>query len=172
MTPKKCVILVGHGGVPKDCPPELIGEFKRLEAQSKGKPSPQLAEADAKIRRWPRTPQNDPYKAGLEALAQALRSELKEHAVSEAYNEFCAPSLVEAVETAVAMGSYQITVISTMYTRGGVHSENEIPEILQELQRKHPGIDIRYVWPFDLKAVASMLAGEIRRTESQPILRP
>lgn len=166
MPPERCVILVGHGGIPSDCPPGLVAEFKRLEAASKGEPSERLAEADARIRSWPRTPRSDPYKPGLEAVAEALRRELKDRLVLEAYNEFCDPSLEKAMESAIDRGAKEVTVITTMYTRGGVHSEKEIPRILDGLRRRHPGVAIRYAWPFRLQTLAGMLASEVLRAES------
>ena len=168
MSPTKCVILVGHGGIPSDCPRELIAEFKRLEAAAHGKPSKELAAVDAKLRNWPRTAQTDPYKAGLEAVAEALRRRLPDHSVVEAYNEFCAPSLEDAFETAIKAGATHVTAISTMFTRGGVHSESEIPQVMERLQRRHPKVTARYTWPFDLDAVARFMASEIARTESVP----
>ena len=161
----KCIILVGHGGVPTDCPAQLVAEFKRQEAAAHGRPTPQLQEADVKLRRWPRTPETDPYKTGLEAIARALCAALPDHFVLEAYNEFCAPTLEEAFAAALKRGARAVTVISTMYTRGGVHSERELPKIVERLRRAHPDVDLRYVWPFDLTAVAGMLAAEARRAE-------
>jgi sirohydrochlorin cobaltochelatase len=160
--------LVGHGGIPSDCPRELVTEFKRLEAAGRGKPSKELAEADRKLRRWPRTARTDPYKAGLEAVAEALRRRLPAHGVLEAYNEYCAPSLEEAFENAVRGRAFQVTVISTMFTRGGLHSESEIPGILARLRRRYPKITARYTWPFDLDAVARFMAAEVERTEAVP----
>lgn len=160
-----CVILVGHGGVPTDCPPALVSEFKRQEAAARGTPTPALLEADRKLREWPRTAQTDPYKAGLEAIAKALAASLPGHFVLEAYNEFCAPSLEDAFAEAVKRGAKRVTVISTMYTRGGIHSECEIPEILDRLRAEYPGVRVDYSWPFDMSAIAGMLAAEIRRTE-------
>lgn len=168
MPPTRCVILVGHGAVPSDCPRELVSEFKRLEAAARGRPTPELAAADAKVRSWPRTDKTDPYKPGLEAVAKALRARLGGHLVLEAYNEFCSPSLPEALESALRQGARDITVITTMYTRGGVHSETEIPRLVGEARRRHPGVSIRYAWPFDLEGVASMLAAEVRRAERVP----
>ena len=43
------VILVGHGGIPKGCPQELVTKLKRLEAQrhaAKKPPSPEEIELD------------------------------------------------------------------------------------------------------------------------------
>lgn len=168
MPPKRCVILVGHGGIPKDCPPELVTEFKRQEKLSGGKPTPALLAADKKLRDWPRTPESDPYKPGLEAVAKALGKALPDRLILEAYNEFCPPSLEEAFEMAVNRSVTDITVITTMYTRGGIHSETEIPAIVERIKAAHPGISVRYCWPFSPAAVASFLAGEIARAEAVP----
>lgn len=163
---KPAVILVGHGAVPSDAPGALIAELKSLEARRKaagGPPSARETELDAKIRNWPRTPATDPYQAGLEAVGRALQTRLSSHLVLLAYNEFCSPTLEAAVEAAVRQGARAVTVITTMYTRGGVHSETEIPELVASLKKIHPGVELRYVWPFSLDAVSGMLAQEVER---------
>ncbi len=165
-SPKPAVILVGHGGVPTDAPGALISELKSLEARRKAAGGPMSArekEVDEKIRSWPRTPKTDPYKTGLEAVGRALQARMPGSIVTLAYNEFCAPTLEAAAEAAVKNGARQVTIITTMYTRGGVHAEHEIPAITAELQKLYPGVDIRNVWPFSLDAVAEMLAVEIER---------
>lgn len=162
---EKAILLVGHGGVPTDAPPQLVSEFKRLEAQAKGRPDARLSELDARLRRWPRTAKTDPYKAGLEEIADALRRRCPDRLVLEAYNEFCAPTIEEACAEAVSRGATAVTVITTMYTRGGSHSECEIPAIVERLKARHPGVDIRNVWPFSLDAIADFLAAEIGRRE-------
>ncbi|MBI5630724.1 MAG: CbiX/SirB N-terminal domain-containing protein [Elusimicrobia bacterium] len=167
MSSPQAVILVGHGGIPADFPPELVSELKREEARSKAAPSARFRELDARIRSWPRTPENDPYKAGLEAVLERLAAELPGWRLWAAYNEFCRPSLAEAFAQALSEGIAEITVISTMYTRGGSHSEHEIPAILRRLKSLHPRARIRYAWPFDLGAVARMLGGEVRRAQSE-----
>jgi sirohydrochlorin cobaltochelatase len=162
MTPSKAVVLVGHGAVPTDCPPDLAGEFKRLEAEaSRGKPSPRFFEVDAKLRKWPRTPKTDPYKAGLEQIAAALQKQVPDRVVLTAYNEFCGPSLEESVADAVARGMTDVVVVTTMYTRGGIHSETEIPEIVAALSKKYPKLSLRYAWPFSVDAIAGFLASHL-----------
>ncbi|WP_173048081.1 sirohydrochlorin chelatase [Nitrospira sp. KM1] len=154
------VVLVGHGGIPKDCPPELVTRLKRLEGQRRAAnlpPSSEELELDTKIRRWPRTAQTDPYRSGLEAVASALRPQLNGVLFALAYNEFCAPTLEEAVDDLVAQGATHITVATTMFTPGGSHSEVEIPEILDALRTRHPGVNLRYAWPYDLNLVAALL---------------
>lgn len=160
------VILVGHGGIPKDCPQELVTRLKRLEAQRRAAKlprSPEEIELDGKIRHWPRTAETEPYQAGLEAVAARLRMQLGGILFALAYNEFCAPTLEESVEKLIKQGATHITVTTTMFTPGGSHSEIEIPEILDHLKPKHPGIELRYAWPFDLNLVANTLAEQISR---------
>ena len=159
-------MLVGHGGIPTDYPRELVAKLRGLESKRRGTGGPPTAEEvelDTKLRRWPRTPKTDPYKAGLESLAAQLKTSLNGDLFAIAYNEFCAPTVEEAVETLIAGGATAITIVPSMLTPGGSHSEIEIPETLQCLRDKHPGIELRYAWPFDLGQVASMLAGQIRQ---------
>src|SRR3954462_6556225 len=85
------VILVGHGGIPKGCPQELITKLKGLEGQRRAAGAPMWAEEhelDMRIRRWPRTPETDPYQSGLEAVAAQLRVNLGNVLFAVAYNEF------------------------------------------------------------------------------------
>ncbi|MFO0731520.1 MAG: CbiX/SirB N-terminal domain-containing protein [Nitrospiraceae bacterium] len=162
----KGVVLVGHGGIPKDCPQDLVTKLKRLESQRRRAglpPGAEELELDAKIRQWPRTSETDPYQTGLEKVAIELRRSLNGTLFGIAYNEFCAPTLEDAVEDLIRQGATQVTVITTMFTPGGSHSEIEIPEILDQLRPKHPGIDLRYAWPFDLQTVARTLADQLQR---------
>ncbi|MDC8447422.1 MAG: hypothetical protein OJF50_002677 [Nitrospira sp.] len=163
---KQGVILVGHGGIPKDCPQELVSRLKRLESQrcaSKQPPSDEEIQLDTTIRRWARTKATDPYQSGLEAVAAVLKPYLAEALFTVAYNEFCAPTLEEAVEDLISQGATSITVLTTMFTPGGSHSQIEIPEILDQLRSKHPGVELRYAWPFDLQLIAKTLAEQLRR---------
>jgi sirohydrochlorin cobaltochelatase len=160
------VILVGHGGIPKDCPQELVTKLKRLEAQRRATnvpPTQEEIDLDAKIRRWPRTAATEPYQPGLEAVATQLRGRLDGVLFAVAYNEFCAPTLEESVEELIKKGATEITVTTTMFTPGGSHSEVEIPESLDQLRNQHPGIALRYAWPFDLDLVATMLSEHLNR---------
>jgi sirohydrochlorin cobaltochelatase len=165
-TTTRGVILVGHGGIPKGVPQELVTKLKRLEAQrrnAKMPPSPEEVELDTKIRQWPRTPETDPYQSGLEAVAAQLRANLGEVLFAVAYNEFCAPTLEESVEELIKNGATHITLTTTMFTPGGSHSEIEIPEIFDHLRPQYPRVELRYTWPFDLQLVASTLTEQVKR---------
>ncbi len=160
------VILVGHGGIPKGCPQDIVTKLKRLEAQrraAKQPPSAEEIELDTKIRQWPRTPETDPYQSGLEAVAAQLRANLGDMLFAVAYNEFCAPTLEESVGHLVKQGATHIIVTTTMFTPGGSHSEVEIPEILDHPRPQYPGVELRYAWPFDLNLVANTLAQQVQR---------
>ena len=163
---KKAILLVGHGGIPKGYPSDLITKLKRLEAQRRatGSPmSPEELELDTKVRTWPRTPETDPYQAGLEALGAAMKPLLNGSLFGLAYNEFCGPTLTEAVEALIRQGAQTITIVSTMFTPGGSHSENEIPEELEELRKKHPKVKLTYAWPYNLEKVSKMLMEHIHQ---------
>ena len=163
---KKGIILVGHGGIPKDYPGDLVSKLKRLEAQRRAAGQPMSAEElelDTKIRTWPRTPESDPYQAGLEALGAQMKPLLNGALFTLAYNEFCGPTLHQAVEDLIKQGAQTITIVSTMFTPGGSHSEYEIPEELEELRKHHPGVTLNYAWPYDRRKVAQMLMEHIAR---------
>ncbi len=168
---RRGVVLVGHGGVPKDFPRERLARLKALEAQRRGSgrgPTPEEAALERELRTWPRTPETDPYQAGLEALAARLAPLLDGALFALAYNEFCAPWVDEAVEKLIAAGATEITVVPSMFTPGGSHSQEEIPAVLAPLQARHPGVVIRYAWPFDLADVARLLAEQVARFERAP----
>jgi sirohydrochlorin cobaltochelatase len=162
----KAVVLVGHGAVARDCPREWVTQLKALEGRRRASGAPMSAEErelDTQVRRWPRTAQTDPYGAGLEALATKVRRRLEGALFAVAYNEFCAPTIEEAVDALVAAGAGEIVVVPSMLTPGGVHSEIEIPEVLAELRVRYPDLTLRYAWPFDLERIAGMLVEHLGR---------
>ncbi len=166
LKPQRGVILVGHGAIPKDYPRELVTKLKTLEARRRASGSESTAEEidlDRRIRQWPRTSETDPYQAGFEALSTQLKPLLNGERFAIAYNEFCAPTVEDALEEMIQVGVTMITVVPSMLTPGGSHSEIEIPESLDRLRARFPRIDIRYAWPFDLSAVARMLASQLQR---------
>lgn len=170
MANKEAVVLIGHGGTATDTPKAAVGELKRLEAERQARRelvmSPREAELDKLVREWPRTPETDPYKYGVEEIARALAPKLGGRRLVVAYNEFCAPSVEDAIEGLVKEGVSKIRLISTMFTRGGIHAECEIPGIVLEARKKHPGLEIDYAWPYDADFIASFLASQLSRAPS------
>ena len=170
---KKAVILVGHGGLPSDIPSEVVEKIMRVHKgriKSGGPITQQEIELDTTIRKWERTPQNDPYKTGLESLASHMEPMLEGYILKTAYNEFCYPGIEDAVDELSKESVTKIVLVTTMITRGGSHSENEIPEELQALSLKHPNIEIQYAWPFSMDAFALFLTDHIKTFNPAPSL--
>lgn len=170
---KVAVVLAGHGVPAIDCPPALVGELMGLQwgagghshgRQAPGSVNERIRSLEEKIRRWPRTAANDPYKAGIERLAEALRPLLPTDLLAIGYNEFCGPSVAEAIEQVIGRGATRVLVIPSMLTPGGVHSEQDIPRTIAQVRGTHPSVAIDYVWPFDLSQVAALLADHVSRT--------
>ena len=162
---KKAVILVGHGGLPSNIAPEIVENFMRVHKtriKAGGPITEREVELDSIIRNWERTPENDPYKSGLESLASHMKPMLQDYLVKTAYNEFCYPAIEDAVDELAKENISKIIIVTTMITRGGSHSENEIPEELKTLRQKYSDIDIEYAWPFSMDAFALFLTDHIK----------
>ena len=113
-----------------------------------------------KICQWPRTAENDPFWAASYKLAEEL-SRVTGNDVFVGFNEFCSPSIGEALENAVQSGVDEILVITPMMTPGGEHSEIDIPNSIKRAQEHHPSVSFRYAWPFELNAVATFLSEQL-----------
>ncbi|MFO0668659.1 MAG: CbiX/SirB N-terminal domain-containing protein [Polyangiaceae bacterium] len=160
----RVVILVGHGAPPADFPRDELTRLKALEGRRRASGAPMSEEEralDERVRTWPRTAASDPYQAGFQKVHAALARALAPVPVRVAYNEFCAPSLDDAVRAAVAEGARRVDVVPSMLTPGGVHSEVEIPETLEALRGELAGVAIHYAWPFSLEDVAALLARQL-----------
>lgn len=161
------VVLAMHGAPANDFPKKEMAELFVLRAKLKHAPATgrtaleeRLHQLDAQMRTWPRTAQNDPFFEGSQALAKQLRAEMKCEVII-GFNEFCAPTVDEAIDQAAATGAEQVIVVTPMMTPGGAHSKAEIPEAIEHARRRHPGLSILYAWPFETSEVARFLAGQI-----------
>jgi sirohydrochlorin cobaltochelatase len=158
--------------VPTDFNREHISELKSLEQKREHEGREQMCEREAEldrlVRDWPRTEDSDPYKTGLEAVGRALAPRLAGRRLELAYNEFCAPSPDEVIDRLVADGTDKISLLTTMFTRGGSHSEVEIPALVERARQRHPGVRIDYSWPYDLELVADLLAGQLELADHKP----
>lgn len=168
---KEAVILVGHGGVPRDYPRERLRRLRELESAREAAGAEEMGEEEARldrdVREWPRTPETDPYQAGLEALGRELAPLLGETRLAVAYNEFCSPSIEETVCRLADSGIVRMTLLSSMFTPGGSHSEKDIPAVLGRLSRFYPDLRIEYAWPYDLGRMARMLSEHLYQWEEE-----
>ncbi len=160
------IVLAMHGAPPNDVSPreviELVGLHEGLEhtpAFVRKLLEPRHRKLDARMRARPRTAQNDRFWAGSQELAEYLRA-ATDLEVIVGFNEFCAPTLDEALDQAAAQAE-RVIVVTPMMTRGGEHSEVEIPAAIQHAQERHPKVTFKYVWPLDVSAVAQFLAAQV-----------
>jgi sirohydrochlorin cobaltochelatase len=163
------IVLAMHGVPPKGYPEmeiaEMFGLHMQLEHMQVDDNSPIVQrhhELESKVRNFPRTAENDPYWAASHEIADLLEKKTGFRVVV-GFNEFCAPSIEEAIEEAVEDQPERIVVVTPMMTRGGEHSEVDIPKAIARAREEHNGIEIVYAWPFDSEAVVSLLASQIDR---------
>lgn len=162
------VVLAMHGAPPKDFPRHELQEFMGLHGRlehAAGTAQEDLRrrhdELEAKMRAWPRTPENDPFHAASMKLAEHLQAAVG-FPVLVGFNEFCAPALDEALDSAASLAPH-VVVITPMMTRGGTHAEADIPHEIEAARARHPAVRFTYAWPFPIADIAEFLAGQIQR---------
>ncbi len=157
-----------HGGLPADFPKEDMIRF--ISIDHVGHVSGDAAEDDAKelhdleekIRNWPRSEDNDPYYAGSMELKEALESVL-DYPVILAFNEFCAPSIEDAIVQGVDQYAVkEVLMVTAMTTAGGAHSEKDIPEAIARARKLvRDEVSIKYIWPIPVSETAQFLSERI-----------
>jgi sirohydrochlorin cobaltochelatase len=167
-TARPVVVLAMHGAPPLDFPKDELADFFSLhgrighaDTEAPGPLEQRFNELEGKMRAWPRTASNDPFYAGSVELAEHLGRESGLE-VLVGFNEFCSPTLAEALDSAAERAG-KILVITPMMTRGGEHSAVDIPAAIGAARQKHPGKEFLYVWPFPTEDVARFLADQLSR---------
>lgn len=147
----RCAVVVAAHGIPAtDYPPRRVGLLMALEF------SGQLAERfgvlrrwrealEREVRTWPRTPENDPYKSAVDELCRGLSVRIG-WPVFAAYNEFCAPTVDQALDQAVAAGAERVVVLPTMLVRANEHTEKEIRDAVAGATARYPIVDRLQRW--------------------------
>ena len=156
------VVLAAHGAPATDYPPMRVGLLMMLEFAGKAvdrigvlrRWRERLAN---EVATWPRTTENDPYKAAVDGLAEQLALRLG-YPVFVAFNEFCVPAIGAAIDRAIAGGASRLVVVPTMLVRGNQHTEQEILETVDAARERHPTAAIHYAWPFETELLVSLLA--------------
>jgi sirohydrochlorin cobaltochelatase len=170
---KTAIVLAMHGVPSTDFPKKEMMELFSLHPKLEHASGPEREklrerhdELEEKMRQWPRTPENDPYFYASFEMAKKMEEILGDR-VFVGFNEFCAPSIEDAIGEAAEVGADKIFVLTPMMTRGGEHSERDIPQAIQKARTRHPELEIVYAWPFDVSYVAAFLAGHIRRFQKK-----
>ncbi len=158
-----------HGAPPKDFPKDDAGELFGLQGRLEHAAGAEGAalehrrhELEGKMRAWPRTQANDPYHAGSLELAARLQQTAGRE-VFIGFNEFCGPSLDEALDHAASRRPARVIVVTPMMTRGGEHSEVDIPAAIRRAETRHPTVRFVYAWPVHAEDVAQFLADQVER---------
>lgn len=160
------VILAGHGQPPIGYPGGKVMEYVRLgRCLESGnlEERTRFQELDRELRNYPRTRENDPYWFHMKRLADEVKERAGFMSVEPAHNEFCGPSIEDAIEKAAASNPDAVVVVPTMIVRGGEHSEEDIPRKVRMAARKHRQCAIIYAWPFDLGDWAELLVRQAGR---------
>jgi len=77
----------------------------------------------------------------FEAIRDRVRARRPEFPVELAFLDFMAPKLEEAVNALAAKGVAAITIFPLFMAPGG-HIRNDLPRIVEDLRRLHPGVPI------------------------------
>ncbi|MBO9371614.1 MAG: CbiX/SirB N-terminal domain-containing protein [Chloroflexi bacterium] len=159
------IVIAAHGVPARDYPPLRVGllmlmHFAGAITERTWFLRRWRDQLENECRWWPRTPENDPYKMAVESLAAQLSARLGCPTVA-AYNEFCAPTIGEAIEQVIASGAHTVVIVPTMLLQGNVHTEAEIYETILHARRRHPTIAIHYAWPFREELLVSLLASQV-----------
>jgi len=85
------------------------------------------------------------WRAPADALAQRLRGTLAGVRVEVAFLEFMSPTLPQAVDALASAGVRHIAIAPLFWAEGG-HLKREVPELLAQCARQHPGVSIDR-WP-------------------------
>ena len=169
---KTVIVLAAHGAPPTEIPRMQVALSVGLHMALEHGPAflrraleGYYTRLDTKIRTWPRTPENDPFHAASMAIAKALQDETG-YEVIVGFNEFCSPTLEEALEQAVGRDAGRVVVVTPMLTRGGEHAEKEIPEVVETARGWHRGVQFVYAWPFETTEVARFLGDAVLDAEA------
>ncbi|MDR1853680.1 MAG: CbiX/SirB N-terminal domain-containing protein [Azoarcus sp.] len=109
----------------------------------------------------------DPVWAeALERVRAALLDACPEATVELAFLEFMSPTLSEAVDALAARGATRVDIVPVFLARGG-HMQRDLPVLLDELRRRHPGCELRLApvageAPGVIAAIAAHAAAQAR----------
>ncbi|MHA2020834.1 MAG: CbiX/SirB N-terminal domain-containing protein [Candidatus Thorarchaeota archaeon] len=163
------IVLAMHGMPANDFPDDEVVELVKLHRMIENAVNHVSAEMrtrfeqlDYKVRNWKRTPENDPFWASSRNLAEELRKTTG-FDVFIGFNEFCAPSLEDAINNAASDGATRVIVVTPMMTPGGEHSEEDIPDAISAARSRFDEVEFIYAWPFPTADVVAFLTSQVRK---------
>jgi sirohydrochlorin cobaltochelatase len=159
--PGTAVVLVAHGDVPRDFIMKNTGTMKDAEEHA--------AKWSGAVQDWPRTEQNDPNYTDTLVLVTMLREMFWPMPLEIGYLEFARPAIEESFDKLIANGIKRVIVTGgTGFFDRSSHTLIDIPEAIERLKQRRPGVEITYAYP-DIDLVKNELvraiAFNIDRTE-------
>ncbi len=167
MAQKTVILLAMHGMPPRDFPRQDMAEWGRLHSalgqmsgEERERAAKRYEDLERKLRSWPRTEQNDPFHKASHELAQKLEGRTGFKVVT-AFSDFCGPTLDEGFDLSAQEKAERVVVITPMMTRGGNHSESDIPKAIEKAKKRFPQMAIHYVWPYADSTIVEFLAQQL-----------
>ena len=174
------IVLAMHGNIPSDFPKADLARYFKIHQHSEaeesaGKHHSHVGDSghghdhkeahalEQKLRNWPRNKTTDPFYWGSVNLQKAMSARLGAP-VLLSFNEFCAPTIEDAIQAAVEQHqANRVLVVTPMLTQGGGHSEKDIPRAIERAKRRlgDSNVAIDYVWPVAEEKVAAFLAEQV-----------
>lgn len=149
------VVLAALGVPPLDWVEQNRELWERMEEQEQ--------KISRELKNWPRSLENDAFSCESQKLAERVKERGGYDILEVGYDQFAAPSVAEAIEKVIAKGAHRVIVVPTMFTRGGVHVETDIPQTVTALQKQYPEVEIMYAGPpFDPNKHADLIISKIR----------
>lgn len=101
----------------------------------------------------------------FEAIRDLVRARRPEFPVELAFLEFMTPAIEDAVHALAAKGVAAITIFPLFMAPGG-HIRNDLPRIVEDLRKAHPGLPIAIQIPVGevpeiLESIASWILASV-----------
>lgn len=169
------IVLAQHGIPANDCPKEIMKEFEELivpvHYRHTGTPEQvkRFHELEEIIVHQPRNLLNDPFWDSSYHIAKVLKDRTQ-YPIFVGFNEYCNPTLPDALELAAKTSTDRVVVVTPMMTPGGGHPERDIPSAIEPIEKKYPQLEILYAWPKTAEEIeawidrsADVIAKQIRK---------
>lgn len=95
----------------------------------------------------------------FEALVEMVRARAPNEVVTHGYLEFASPTIAEAVQANLAVGTRQVAVVPGVLLAAR-HAKNDMPAEVQAMARAYPDIDFHFGAPMNLHPRLLQLAQE------------
>lgn len=89
---------------------------------------------------------NPDWAQPILAIRDAMRARQPDARVEAAFLEFIEPSLPQAIDTLVDAGCHDMVIVPMFMAQSG-HTKRDLPALLDEARRRHPGLNLQVAMP-------------------------